>query len=276
MLHVAIIMDGNGRWATGRGRPRVVGHRAGAEAARKIVEAAPDHGVTTLSLFAFSSDNWQRPAGEVKALFQLMRMYLHRETPRAIDEGVRIRVIGRRDRLPAGLVRSIEESEAATAKGDVMELRIALDYSGRDAILAAARALRASPNLEITRETFSRLVAQDAAGTACETPGVDLLIRTGGEWRVSDFLLWECAYAELYFTERMWPDFRPADLEAALREFQRRERRFGRIPAEAAAVGAELAGAQLAAAELAVATLPSPPRHAALRHQPSPPRSTTA
>jgi len=240
-LHVAIIMDGNGRWATSRGKPRVVGHRAGAEAARKIVEAAPDYGITTLSLFAFSADNWQRPAGEVRALFQLLRMYLHRETPRAIEEGVRFRIVGRRDRMPAGLVRAIEESEAATEGGDVLDLRLCLDYSARDAILAAAQALREMPDLDVTRENFARLVAQDDPGSARPTPEVDLLVRTGGEWRLSDFLLWESAYAELYFTNRMWPEFSPADLEAAVLEFHRRERRFGRVPAAAAAVGGELA-----------------------------------
>ena len=209
--------------------------------ARKIVEAAPDMGIATLSLFAFSSDNWQRPATEVRALFQLLRMYLHRETPRAIEEGVRFHIIGRRDRMPAGLVRAIVEAEQATARGDVLDLRLCLDYSGRDAILAAARTLRERPDLEINRETFSRLVAQDDPGSARPTPEVDLLIRTGGEWRVSDFLLWECAYAELYFTSRMWPEFGPSELESAVLEFNRRERRFGRIPSDGAAVGAELA-----------------------------------
>jgi undecaprenyl diphosphate synthase len=228
-VHVAIIMDGNGRWAQARGRGRTAGHEAGADAVRRTVEAAPELGVGTLTLFAFSSDNWQRPPREVGALMRLFRSYLAAEAERCADEGVRIAVIGRRDRLSAPLCRAVERAEAATARADKFLLRIAVDYSARDAILRAARRLNghgAGPE-DLCREAFARLLA--APHDALPVPDVDLLIRTGGEKRLSDFLLWECAYAELVFTDRMWPDFAAADLEAALHEFRARERRFGRV-----------------------------------------------
>lgn len=214
-LHVGIIMDGNGRWAMARGFPRLLGHRAGIEAARRIVEAAPGHGIATLTLFAFSSDNWRRPADEVGALMRLMEWYLVHETARCVENGVRVEVIGRRDRLDPALRRAIESAERATAAGARLRLRMAVDYSARDAILAAAHGLS-----EFSREAFERAIG----------PPVDLVIRTGGERRLSDFLLWECAYAELVFTRTMWPDFGPDDLAAAVREFHNRERRFGGIP----------------------------------------------
>ncbi len=227
-LHVAIIMDGNGRWATNRGRPRTMGHVAGAEAVRRTVEAAQELAIGTLTLFAFSSDNWHRPPEEVGSLMRLFRRYLGKEAARCARDGVRIAIIGRRDRLSPALVRAIREAEALTAGGTEALLRIAIDYSARDAILRAADRLRAQ-DAEVSREQFSRLLAdphQDGP-----VPDVDLLIRTGGEKRLSDFLLWECAYAELVFTDRMWPDFGRADLVDALREMGRRERRFGRVPA---------------------------------------------
>ncbi len=224
-LHVAIIMDGNGRWATARGLPRIEGHRHGALAVRRAVEAAPRLGVRTLTLYAFSSDNWRRPPEEVSALMRLFFEYLRKETRECAKEGVRISVIGRRDRLSSELRRTIEDAEARTAHGSRLHLRIAVDYSSRDSILHAAKAWKA--NGDATREEFARLLA--GAG-----PDVDLLIRTGGEQRLSDFLLWECAYAELHFTRRMWPEFEHADLEAALRDFRVRERRFGTVPAAAA------------------------------------------
>jgi len=226
-MHVAIIMDGNGRWATARGRPRTAGHAAGADAVRRTVEAAPGLGVETLTLFAFSSDNWQRPDREVRALMGLFRRYLLAEAARCAGRGVRISVIGRRDRLPEVLVRAVQEAEALTADQRSFRLRIAVDYSARDAILRAAGRLRthaAAPS----RETFSRLLAEPAQ--AEPVPDVDLLIRTGGEKRLSDFLLWESAYAELVFTDRMWPDFTAADFAEAVRDFHARERRFGRVP----------------------------------------------
>jgi undecaprenyl diphosphate synthase len=213
-------MDGNGRWATTKGRPRTAGHIAGAEAVRRTVEAARGLGIGTLTLFAFSSDNWHRPPEEVGALMRLFRRYLVKEAARCAEDGVRIRVIGRRDRLPRLLVRVIQQAEAMTAGGKEALLRIAIDYSARDAILRAASRL----NGEASREVFSSLLADENP-----LPDVDLLIRTGGEKRLSDFLLWECAYAELVFTERMWPDFAADDLAEAVREFVRRERRFGRV-----------------------------------------------
>ncbi|HTG35852.1 MAG TPA: di-trans,poly-cis-decaprenylcistransferase [Thermoanaerobaculia bacterium] len=224
-LHVAIIMDGNGRWAVSRGRPRTAGHVAGVEAVRRTVEAARDLGVGTLTLFAFSSDNWKRPDMEVRALMRLFRSYLMAESAKCSENGVRISVIGRRDRLPSGLVRVIEDAERVTAGADRFLLRIAVDYSARDAILRAAARLRGG---EPSREAFARLLSDPHEERP--VPDVDLLVRTGGEQRLSDFLLWECAYAELVFTDRMWPDFSGADLAGAVREFQRRERRFGTVP----------------------------------------------
>ncbi len=234
-LHAAIIMDGNGRWALARGRSRRAGHEAGAEAVRRTVEAAPGLGITVLTLFAFSSDNWKRPPTEVGALMRLFRTFLAREARRCAERGMRIVVLGRRDRLPSGLVRTIEMAEEATAAATGFLLRIAVDYSARDTILAAARRLGepnapGEPSEPLTRELFARLLAGPLP-----VQDVDLLVRTGGEKRLSDFLLWECAYAELIFVERMWPDFGEADLAAAVAEFHHRERRFGTVPAVAPA-----------------------------------------
>jgi undecaprenyl diphosphate synthase len=215
-------MDGNGRWATNRGLPRVAGHRAGAEALRRAVEAAPELGIGTLTVYAFSSDNWQRPTTEVSALMKMFHSYLRREQAECVKNGVRISVIGRRDRLPRMLLPVIESTEKATAAAKKLHLRIAVDYSGRGAILKAARKLKSTA----TRDDFT---------AALGGPDVDLLIRTGGEKRLSDFLLWECAYAELIFTPVMWPDFKSTDLAAAVDEFHSRERRFGAVPAAALA-----------------------------------------
>ncbi len=215
-------MDGNGRWARARGLPRVAGHRAGADAVRRVVESAPGAGIGVLTLYSFSSDNWQRPPAEVNALMGLFRTYLRLETSRCVAEGVRIRMIGRRDRLAPALRKAVAESEAITASGKTLEVRIAIDYSARDEILRAAARLRNGA----TREDLSRLLG--------DAPDVDLLIRTGGEQRLSDFMLWESAYAELLFTKKMWPDFGKADLEEAIAEYDSRERRFGRIPEAAA------------------------------------------
>ena len=221
-LHAAIIMDGNGRWATARGLPRIAGHRAGAEALRRAVEAAPDLGIGTMTVYAFSSDNWQRPTAEVSALMKMFHSYLRREQADCVKNGVRVSVIGRRDRLPRMLLPVIESTEKATAAGKKLHLRIAVDYSSRSAILKAARKLKSKG----TREDFA---------AALGGLDVDLLIRTGGEKRLSDFLLWECAYAELVFTPVMWPDFSASDLGAAVAEFHSRERRFGAVPAAALA-----------------------------------------
>ncbi len=220
-LHAAIIMDGNGRWAQARGLPRIAGHRAGAEALRRAVEAAPALGIGTITVYAFSSDNWKRPPAEVGALMRLFHNYLRKERERSIEKGMRISVIGRRERLPGMLLPAIEAAEKATAHCSTLHLRIAVDYSSRDAIVAAARRLRNNAS----RESFSA-----ALGGPDGAPDVDLLIRTGGEQRLSDFLLWECAYAELVFTPRMWPDFDASDLKAAVADFHSRERRFGTVP----------------------------------------------
>jgi undecaprenyl diphosphate synthase len=217
-------MDGNGRWATARGLPRGAGHRAGADAVRRVVEAAPDAGIGVLTLFAFSSDNWRRPATEVAWLMRIFRDYLREETARCVANGVRLEVIGRRDRLGPSLLRAIEAAEVAAAAGSTLWLRVAVDYSSRDAILRAAQCLRSGA---ISRESFGRLIGIVDHGSPL--PELDLLIRTGGERRLSDFLLWEAAYAELYFTPAMWPDFGPDDLRAAVRDFSGRERRFGGV-----------------------------------------------
>ncbi len=218
--HVAVIMDGNGRWARARGKPRAFGHRAGAVAVRRVVRAAARQGVSVLTLYAFSSDNWGRPRVEVDALLDLFAKYLRVETRRCLSNGIRLRVIGRRDRLPLALHLEIARAEARTAAGARMLLRIAVDYSARDAILMAAAERRAAG-----REDFAEALARVIHGG--EALDVDLVVRTGGEQRLSDFLLWESAYAELYFTDRLWPDFDGDDLAKALAWFRGRERRFG-------------------------------------------------
>jgi undecaprenyl diphosphate synthase len=224
-LHVGVIMDGNGRWAVGRGLPRSMGHREGALAVRRIVEAAPDMGIGTLTLYAFSADNWRRPPGEVGVLMRLFREYLRSDTERCVANGVKLEIIGRRDRLDDRLRRRIVDSQRASAGGARLHLRVALDYSSRDAILRAAQCLRDGP--VPTRESFGRLLAIVDHGTPA--PELDLLIRTGGERRLSDFLLWEAAYAELIFLERMWPEFDKSDLAAAVEEFRHRDRRYGSL-----------------------------------------------
>lgn len=231
-LHVGIVMDGNGRWATARGLPRRRGHEAGARTVRTIVEAAPPLGVGLLTLYAFSADNWKRPPREVGALLAIFRRYLDAEHARLRAEGIRLSIIGRRDRLPFSLLAAIERAEAGTRGGTAMHLRVAIDYSGRDAIIEAARLARAEEGA-IGRERFAQLVA--AAQHGGEARDVDLLIRTGGERRLSDFLLWEAAYAELWFTPKAWPEFSPALLAAAIEEFGARDRRFGALPGVAAA-----------------------------------------
>jgi len=211
--HVAIIMDGNGRWASARALPRFEGHREGAKAVRRAAEAAIRLGIQTLTLYAFSSDNWKRPKAEVSALLLLFRHYLLTEIEECRRQGIRLSVIGRRDRLPGDLIPLIESAEGETAPGSRLHLRLAVDYSSRDAILNAARNAR-------TREEF----------TAVLGPDVDLLIRTAGEQRLSDFLLWECAYAEMVFLPLPWPDFGEQSLRAALAAYGRRVRKFGALP----------------------------------------------
>jgi undecaprenyl diphosphate synthase len=224
-MHIAIIMDGNGRWASQRGLPRTAGHRAGAKAVDKIVEAAARHGIATLSLYAFSADNWRRPQGEVGALFALLRRYLLTQTPRCLQQSIRINVIGRRDRLAPEVVRTIEHSERATEHCTGMRLRIAVDYSSQHSLLESCRRMAAEPGADRAR-FMQHLADVDHSTTVAD---VDLLIRTGGEKRLSDFLLWECAYAELHFVECFWPDFDADAFEQAIEEYAKRERRFGQI-----------------------------------------------
>jgi undecaprenyl diphosphate synthase len=225
-LHVAIIMDGNGRWAQRRGKPRVEGHRAGARAVRRSIEAAPALGIGTLTLYAFSTENWKRPPHEVNALMTLFRRHLASETPQCVEKGIRLKVVGRRDRLDAALLAAIEEAEKATAAGSRLLLRIAVDYSAQDAVLRAVAKVRTGRPPR--REDLARAIAEviyDAPGT----PEVDLLIRTGAELRLSDLLGWDSGYAELIFSEKMWPDFDGEDLRAAVEDYLGRERRFGAL-----------------------------------------------
>lgn len=219
-FHVAIIMDGNGRWATRKGLPRQAGHAEGVEALGRVIEAAPAQDIDTLTVYAFSADNWQRPKTEVGALMGLLRRYVETEVRRLVESGTRLTVIGRRDRLAPDIAAAIARAEALTAGGTKLNLRVAVDYSARDAIIRAAAA--AAGNGDLSRDGFACLLTGSA-----EHHDVDLLIRTGGEKRLSDFLLWECAYAELYFTDRLWPDFGAEDLAAAVAAFHGRERRFG-------------------------------------------------
>jgi undecaprenyl diphosphate synthase len=223
-IHVAIIMDGNGRWALRRGLPRAAGHHAGVDAIRSVVEAAPALGIGTLTLFAFSADNWARPAAEVEILMALFARFLREEARPLRAHDVRLSVIGRRDRLLPDVASAIAAAEALTAPGAALHLRVAIDYSARDAIVSAARRGGADDG---TREGFAARLGETRG---VPTPDVDLLIRTGGEQRLSDFLLWESAYAELLFTARMWPEFRGDDLAAAVAEFRGRDRRFGALP----------------------------------------------
>jgi len=230
-LHVGIIMDGNGRWAQRRGLPRTAGHIEGAKAVSDIVETAARAGVRVISLYAFSSDNWRRPGAEVTALMGLLRRYLMTETRRCIEQSIRINFIGRRDRLTPSLVRAIEQSEQLTAACTGMHLRIAVDYSAQHSILEAARLAGREANVDAAR--FQELLDQVDHSVA-HAGAVDLLIRTGAEKRLSDFLLWQSAYAELYFADCMWPDFGAAGFHAALDYYHSRQRRFGQVMAEAA------------------------------------------
>ena len=227
-LHVGVIMDGNGRWAEARGLPRASGHRQGAEALRRLVEAAPAEGIATLTVYAFSADNWKRPKDEIEDLLRLFLAYLVQECRALAKAGVRLTVIGRRDRLTPRIVRAIEDAEAMTAGGTRLHLRLAIDYSSRDALAyaAAAAAVTGSPSRE-------RIAAHLGSGRGLpgEVLDVDLLIRAGGEQRLSDFLLWECAYAELWFTDAMWPEFNASLLAQAIAEFRGRDRRFGGLAA---------------------------------------------
>jgi len=219
-----MIMDGNGRWAQQRGKRRTMGHIEGAKTVRRIVEHARRSGVGYLTLYAFSSDNWNRPQDEVHALMKLFRRNLASETPRLLDNDIRLSVIGRRDRLSPELRRAIEASERETADCDGMVLRLAVDYSSRDTLVRAATMV--PQGAALSREDFSRAISM-VNHCPGDVPDVDLMVRTGGEQRLSDFLLWECAYAEMVFSRRMWPDFANADFDACVDEFRSRDRRFG-------------------------------------------------
>lgn len=224
--HVGIVMDGNGRWAQARGLDRSAGHRAGARAAERIIEAAPDLGIATLTLFAFSADNWKRPAREVRALMTLLERELRGQAARSERNGVELSVIGRRDRLPRAVIRAIEGAEARTRGGATLRLRLAIDYSAREGLLRAAALLAEAPPERRSAEEFASALARaEHAGRVA--PPVDVFIRTGGERRLSDFLLWESAYAELFFRPEPWPEFSPAELARVMAEFATRERRFG-------------------------------------------------
>jgi len=237
-LHVAIIMDGNGRWARQRGKPRWRGHLAGVDSVRDVVRGSPELGITTLTLYAFSSDNWKRPVAEVGRLFWLLREYCRREHDELIANGVRVSQVGRRDRLPPKALAALDDLARATAMGTHLHLRLAIDYSAQDMIAAAARRLAQEVAAGTRRAEEMNRDALNLAVTD-GVPPVDLLIRSAGEQRLSDFMLWEAAYAELVFTPVPWPDFRRDNLASAVAEFRRRERRFGGLTVVSTAVPAE-------------------------------------
>jgi undecaprenyl diphosphate synthase len=226
-VHVAIIMDGNGRWAKARGLPRVAGHKRGAEAVRRTVTGAAELGVQYLTLYGFSSENWKRPPAEIDDLMGLLRLYLNNEIEELDRKGVRLRVIGQRSRLQPDIVRLIEGAERRTAANRKLNLIVALSYGGRAEIADAARCIaegvragRIDP-AAVDEDLFERFLY------TADIPDPDLLIRTSGEKRISNFLLWQCAYAELVFLERLWPDFTRDDLESAITEYHGRDRRYG-------------------------------------------------
>lgn len=225
-------MDGNGRWAARRRLPRTAGHRAGAKAVDRVVATAARAGIDTLTLYAFSADNWTRPAAEVGALFRLLRRHLLIQTQRCLERSIRINVIGRRDRLDPKLSQLIERSERTTAHCSGMHLRIAIDYSSQHSLLETCRRLQLEANIDASRFAERLAEVDHAVAPASQ---VDLLIRTGGEKRLSDFLLWECAYAELHFVDCFWPDFDARAFGEALAEYSRRDRRFGQIATATAA-----------------------------------------
>ncbi|MBL0898455.1 MAG: isoprenyl transferase [Reyranella sp.] len=228
-IHVAIIMDGNGRWAKARGLPRVAGHRRGADAVRRVVRGAGELGIPVLTLFAFSTENWTRPADEVSDLMGLLRHYLRSELDELRKNGARLRVIGNREGLAADIVRDIADAERVTAANTRIDVNICINYGSRDEIIHAARNLarRVSAG-ELTADRIDHDSFERELLTA-GVPDPDLLIRTSGEQRISNFLLWQCAYAELVFVDTLWPDFGKEHLEQAIAEFRRRERRYGGV-----------------------------------------------
>ena len=226
-LHVAIIMDGNGRWAKARGLPRSFGHRAGVQALKRAVEAAPGLGVGRLTVFGFSTENWRRPPQEVTDLMNLLKSYVRSDLDRLVREGVRLRVLGRRDGLPADILTVIADAESRTAHNQRFQLQVAFNYGGRADIVDAARAFaEAVSRGEAKPGDLSEDLFAERLSTGGDPPP-DLIIRTSGERRISNFLLWEAAYAEFVFQDVFWPDFGPAELKAAVDEYQRRQRRYG-------------------------------------------------
>jgi undecaprenyl diphosphate synthase len=238
--HVAIIMDGNGRWAQLRGLPRPLGHREGSESVRRTVRACRRLGVRALTLYAFSEQNWHRPPAEVDALMELLREFLLSERQEMLDNGIKLRMIGRRERLPPRVREVLDRIESETAELGEMTLTLALSYGGREEIADAARALAVQV---ATGELDPRRIDEglfDAVLPSMEVGAVDLLIRTGGEQRISNFLLWACSYAELHFTDRLWPDWTDVDLYAAIESFQARDRRFGRVSSETSSMASDV------------------------------------
>ena len=225
--HIAIIMDGNGRWAKARGLPRTAGHKRGAESVRRTVEAAREMGVSYLTLYGFSSENWKRPAGEVSDLMGLLRLYLRNEINTLHKNGIRLRVIGDRKRLGPDIVRLIEDAEAKTGENTALTLVLALSYGGRQEVVEAAKAIAA----DVAAGRLSAdAIREDMFGEYLFTKGIpdpDLIIRTSGEKRISNFLLWQGAYADLVFMETLWPEFGRAELETAIRDYHGRDRRYG-------------------------------------------------
>ena len=235
-LHVAIIMDGNGRWAKQRGMPRVLGHRAGVNALKRTVEGAQEQNVGVLTVFGFSTENWRRPAQEVSELMGLLKAYVESDLERLARAGVRVRIIGRRTGLSPDIAEVIERAEKRTAKNTEFVLQVAFNYGGQADIADAARAFaekvargEAQPS-DLTEETFGQLLSTAAA------PAPDLIVRTSGERRISNFLLWDSAYAELVFQDVLWPDYGPEALAAAIAEYRRRDRRYGGVAADDVAV----------------------------------------
>jgi undecaprenyl diphosphate synthase len=235
--HLAVIMDGNGRWAEQRGLPRWKGHEMGVRAVRRLSEAACRKGIPILTLFAFSSENWKRPQREIRALFSLLERYLIAERAKLVRDDIRISAIGRRDRLPVRVHDTLSTAEEATRNGSRLHVRIALDYGARHEIIAAIQSLaldfaqRKMEPAQINEDWLSRKLSPEAI------PDPDLIIRTAGEKRLSNFLLWQAAYSELYFCPKLWPDFEESDLEEALADFQRRTRKYGAVPYAAATSG---------------------------------------
>ncbi len=228
--HVAIIMDGNGRWAKSRGLPRTAGHRKGVEVVRKVVEHAKEIGINTITLFGFSSENWNRPQDEINDLMKMLRTYLRSETADLHKNGVKLRVIGDRAAFDADIVELIENAERLTSENDKLNLVMALGYGGRQDIMHAAQLLSDHAyreNRKLTRDEVEKLFPQFLMTAGIPDP--DLMIRTSGEQRISNFLIWQCAYTEFVFTETLWPDFTKAHLVSAIEEFAKRDRRFGKI-----------------------------------------------